>query len=67
MEQKSVSNEDPWEVATFEGNEREQLRRWAKMSFTEKVRWLEQAHRLSIKFESTRAARAAQEGRLPAQ
>jgi hypothetical protein len=64
MVQNNDPIEDPWAVATFEGNEREQLRRWAKMTFTEKVRWLEEAHRLSMKFEATRLARNAQEGRV---
>jgi hypothetical protein len=43
-----------WDAATFEGNEREQLQRWARMSFTEKLRWLEEADRLSRKFEAAR-------------
>jgi hypothetical protein len=46
--------QNPWAAATFEGNEREQLQRWAKMSFAEKVRWLEEADRMSRKFEAFR-------------
>ena len=46
--------EDPWAAATHEGNEREQLQRGAKMTFTEKVRWLEAMQRISDQFKKGR-------------
>lgn len=56
----AVNTPPDWSAASFEGNEREQLRRSAKMSFTEKVRWLEEADRLSRKFEAARNLMRAQ-------
>lgn len=47
-------DQQSWDAATFEGNEREQLQRWARMSFAEKLVWLEEADRLSRKFEAAR-------------
>jgi hypothetical protein len=57
IEHKGQASSDPWEAATYKGNERDQLRRAAKMSMTEKVRWLEKAHKLSIQLAAARAAR----------
>jgi hypothetical protein len=53
-ESKNIPEHDPWSFASFEGNEREQLQRWAKTSLIEKVRWLEEAQRLSRVLERSR-------------
>lgn len=47
-------NPDPWASATFEGAELATLRAGARLTFTEKVAWLEQAHRISLQFQQTR-------------
>lgn len=39
--------EDPWECATPDGAEYEQLRRMAGMTFMERLRWLERARRFA--------------------
>jgi hypothetical protein len=56
-----ATNEDPWAAATFEGNEREQLQRWAKMTLTQKVRWLEEAQRLALKLQRPAQMQQAEE------
>jgi hypothetical protein len=45
---------DPWSETTFEGSELATLRHAAKLTFVEKLKWLEDAHRLSLKFQETR-------------
>ena len=40
-----------------DAEERAQLRRFAKLSFAEKVRWLEQAHRLTIQLGARKPRR----------
>jgi len=45
---------DPWESCTFEGNERQQLQAWAKLSFVEKIEWLEEADKLAQAFAEAR-------------
>ena len=45
---------DPWQDVTFEGAELATLRQGAKLSFAEKLAWLEEAHRLALKFQETR-------------
>ena len=45
---------DPWQDATFEGAELATLRQGAKLSFAEKLAWLEESHRLALKFQETR-------------
>lgn len=49
---------DPWAAATFEGNEREQLQRWAKLSFEGKIEWLEEAYRVSRALQESRLAQS---------
>lgn len=56
------AKDDAWAAASHEGNEREQLQRWAKKSFTEKVRWLEEMHRLSQKLRHSTAPRRQDRG-----
>jgi len=46
--------EDPWETGTFEGNRRYQLREDAKLSFAEKIKWVEEAQRIAEMFEKAR-------------
>jgi hypothetical protein len=53
---EQVSPENPWAAGTFEGNEREQLQRWAKLSFEKKIEWLEEAYRLSVTLQAARLA-----------
>lgn len=45
---------DPWADCTFEGSELATLREGAKLSFAEKIAWLEQAHQLALKFQENR-------------
>ena len=45
---------DPWADCTFEGAELATLRQGAKLTFEEKLKWLEDAHRLALKFQETR-------------
>ncbi|HVX85991.1 MAG TPA: hypothetical protein VH253_14505 [Phycisphaerae bacterium] len=47
-------NPDPWAAATWEGAELATLRAAARLSFTEKVAWLEDAHRLHLQFQQAR-------------
>jgi hypothetical protein len=47
---------DPWEDCTFEGAELFNLRRGAQMTFAEKIKWLEEGHKIAIAFERTRLA-----------
>lgn len=51
--------QDPWATATFDGNEREQLQRLAKLSFEKKIEWLEQAYRISHALQQSRQANGA--------
>jgi hypothetical protein len=48
--------EYPWASATFEGNELEQLRRWAKIPFEKKLEWLEEAYKISKALQDSRLA-----------
>jgi hypothetical protein len=50
---------DPWATATFDGNEREQLQRLAKLTFEKKIEWLEQAYRISHALQQSRIALSA--------
>lgn len=45
---------DPWADCTFEGAELATLRESAKLSFAQKIAWLEQAHRLALQFQEQR-------------
>ena len=45
---------DPWAQATFDGLELAQLRENAAIPFVQKLQWLEQMHRLSLKLQETR-------------
>jgi hypothetical protein len=47
-----------WESG-FAGHETEQIRRLARLSFGEKLAWLEEAHRFVLEMEKARAAAAA--------
>jgi len=46
--------EDPWWECSVEGAELAELRRAAKIPFADKIAWLEEAHRMSLKFQETR-------------
>lgn len=51
------SKPDPhsWEQG-FEDHERQQLQRLAKLSFAEKLQWLEDAHKLVLQLQKSRPA-----------
>jgi len=51
---KEQTQTDPWETGTFGGNRRHQLREDAKLSFAEKIKWVEEAQRLAEAFEKAR-------------
>jgi hypothetical protein len=46
--------QDPWAESTYEGAELAQLLYGARLTFDEKVSWLEQAHRISLQFQENR-------------
>jgi len=48
---------DNWQSATWEGSEREQLRRWRKLTLTEKLQTLEQMQSLGMKLLQRAKAR----------
>ncbi len=50
------SEDEMWASTTFEGSRREQLQQWGKMTFTQKIEWLEEAHKLALQFEKNRVA-----------
>jgi hypothetical protein len=52
-----MAEDDPWATATFEGNRREQLQRWAKIPFAEKIAGLEEMQRISQAFQKARMTR----------
>jgi hypothetical protein len=51
--------QDPWATATFDGNEREQLQRLAKLTFEQKIEWLEHAYKVSRTMQEYRATMGA--------
>jgi hypothetical protein len=53
-ETSTTPQNDPWADCTFEGSELATLRESAKLSFAEKIAWLEQAHQLAMKFQEAR-------------
>ena len=56
-EKPAFEPEDPWAATTFEGAELSTLRQGARLSFAEKIAWLEQAHQLALKFQAERRRR----------
>ena len=56
---KWASEEEMWASTTFEGSRREQLQQWGKMTFTQKIEWLEEAHKLALEFERNHLAARA--------
>ena len=49
-----MPDEDPWIACSAEGAELAELRRAAKIPFADKIAWLEEVHRISLKFQETR-------------
>ena len=45
---------DPWEDCTFEGAALATVRNSAKLTFAEKIDWLEDVHRMALRFQETR-------------
>lgn len=45
---------EQWAECTFEGAELAELRRTAAIPFADKIKWLEEAHRLSLQFQEAR-------------
>jgi hypothetical protein len=64
MTQEEFDNHPAWKDANFEGAERTMLQTGMKMTFAEKLRWLEEAETFSLQFPINRR-RAIAEGRLP--
>jgi hypothetical protein len=52
MEQKAI--DDAWFDCTWEGSELAMLRHAATLTFAEKLAWLEDAHRMALKFQEAR-------------
>jgi len=50
----STITPEQWANTTFEGHRRDQLREWAKMSFAEKIEWLDEAQDVVDAFEAAR-------------
>jgi hypothetical protein len=50
-----ISQNDPWQNVTFEGNRREQLQRWAKLPFAQKIQNLEEMQKIAVSFQNARA------------
>lgn len=50
----SPADHDPWEDCTFEGAELATLRAGTRLSFAEKIAWLEEAHRIALMFQESR-------------
>jgi hypothetical protein len=51
---KTLPDGDPWADCTFEGAELATLRQGAKLTFAEKIAWLEDMHRMALQFQETR-------------
>ncbi len=49
-----VPTDAQWAECTFEGAELVELRRAAAIPFADKIEWLEEAHRMSLKFQEER-------------
>ena len=41
---------DPWDDCTFEGSELAHIRRLARLSFAQKLTWVEDAYQVSLAF-----------------
>ena len=54
---------DPWETCTWQGARDDVLRRGARMTFREKLVWLDQAARLSRALGSSTASHQVREAR----
>jgi hypothetical protein len=50
----ALSKDDPWQNATFEGNRREQLQRWAKIPFAQKIENLEEMQKIAVSFQNAK-------------
>ncbi|HEY4328837.1 MAG TPA: hypothetical protein VGN88_03810 [Phycisphaerae bacterium] len=46
--------EEQWRSTTFEGNRREQLQAWAKLSFADKMKCVDEMQRIATAFERAR-------------
>lgn len=51
---KPGPTDEQWAECTFEGAELVELRRTAAIPFADKIEWLEEAHRLSLRFQENR-------------
>ncbi|MCX6934686.1 MAG: hypothetical protein NTZ01_00580 [Verrucomicrobia bacterium] len=64
MTLEELEQHPAWKECTYEGAERAVLQAGARMTMVEKIRWLEDAETLSLRFKINRQ-RAIREGRLP--
>jgi hypothetical protein len=48
------SSDDPWADCTWEGSELATLRHAARLTFAEKLKWLEDMHEISLMFQAAR-------------
>ena len=53
---EAIGDGETWEVG-FEGHEIAQLRRIAKMPFSKKLEWLEEAHHLALRLQAAKRCR----------
>jgi hypothetical protein len=61
MKDEHDLDERIWEVG-FEGHETAQLRRLARLSFAEKMKWLEEAHQMVLAFEAQNTKNVKEKG-----
>jgi hypothetical protein len=53
-ESTPAPNDDFWAETTWDGHERKQLQEWAKISFAEKVKGLEEMQKIATLFQAAR-------------
>jgi len=51
---KPTPTDEQWAQCTFEGAELAELRRTAAIPFADKIKWLEEAQRISLQFQEER-------------
>ena len=56
---------DAWQRATFAGAERETLLAGARLTFAQRLEWLEEASEIARRLAESRARKAGVAGRLP--
>jgi hypothetical protein len=59
VNEEPLAEEELWPRG-FDGHERAQLRRWARMSLADKLAWLEEAEELALNLQRARQRRDAE-------